>query len=466
MKSLVPLILFSLFFGCANYQPKPLSRSDTASAFEARTLNSLDLEDFIEKNTHEQLKPWPPALWDFRKLECVAVYYSPALDVMRARWGVAEAAVITAGGIPNPAISLLGQHHTSTPGGISPWTWGISLDIPIETAGKRGYRIRRAENLSEAARLDISTTAWQVRSGLRNSLLELYAATERERILLDRLAIAEKITRIFEERLASGESSGFEVTRSRLALDKTRLLLADNQKKKAVARVALAEALGLPAKAIDGIRISFALFEERPCPIELDDIRKKALLGRPDILAALSEYEASQSALQLEIARQYPDFHIGPGYEWDQGDNKWSIGFSIELPVLNRNQGPVAEAEARRKEFAAKFMALQAGIIGLIDRARVSYSESLKNLLNADNLVSTENAKMRAVQDRFEAGEADLLELEQARLQFNAAVISRCDLLVSAHADLGKLEDAIRQPLVSTELSPAASETRPRTEGN
>ena len=78
------------------------------------------------------------------------------------------------------------------------------------------------------------------------------------------------------------------------------------------------------------------------------EAREQALLGRADILAALAEYAASQSALQLEMAKQYPDIHLNTGYEYDQGLQKWGLlGLGTELPLLNRNQGPIAEASAR-----------------------------------------------------------------------------------------------------------------------
>ena len=45
---------------------------------------------------------------------------------------------------------------------------------------------------------------------------------------------------------------------------------------------------------------------------------------------------AEDGYLYAEIARQYPDLRVGPGYEYDQGLNKWAVvGVSIELPVLN-----------------------------------------------------------------------------------------------------------------------------------
>lgn len=454
MKFAVPVVLFILIYGCASFHPKPVSPAGTARAFEARTLTSPGLRAFMEKNIGCRMKPWPPASWDLRTLALAAAYYSPALDVMRAKWGVANAAVITAGGRPNPSISAFGEHNSSTPGGISPWTWGLSFDIPIQTAGKRGFRIRKAKQLSEAARLNIVETSWQVWITLKRRLLDLQAATERQRYLLDQLSARKKITKLFEERLAVGEASMFEATQSRLAMYKTRLLLADDQKETIRARGALAQALGLQAKALDNITISFDVFKQTPVPIDLRDLRRKALLSRADILSALQEYEATQSALQLELARQYPDIHLGPGYEWDQGDNRWALGFSVVLPVFNQNQGPIAQARARCKEFAAKFISLQAGVIGQIDRAEAAYAESLKNLQIADSLVQTGKDRMRAAGARFNSGETGRLDLEQAKMELATAELSRFDSLISLEADLAGLENAVQSPLNKQEIFP------------
>ena len=455
IRLLVLVILIALIAGCASFHARPISPSGTARAFESRTLASRGLREFMEQNENEKIrhriKTWPPASWDFRMLALAAAYYSPSLDVMRSKWGVAQAAVMTAGGRPNPAASFFGEHHSRTPGGISPWTWGISMDIPIETAGKRGYRIQTAKRLSAAAQLNIDETAWQVWIRLKKSLLGLYAATGEQRYLRDQLSAQEKITKMFEQRLSAGESSMFEVSQSRLALNKMRLTLEDNRKKKARALSALAMALGLRAKALDGIRISFNLFTRQPHAIALKDIRRKALLGRADILAALQEYEASQSALQLEIAKQYPDIHIGPGYEWDQGDNRWALGFSLVLPVLNQNQGPIAEAKARRRELAAKFAALQAGIIGQIDRSEATYAVSLKNLHAADSLALIEAGNLRAIKARFESGEASRLNMEQEKMELSSAELARFDALVSTQANLMELEDSVQRPLIKQE---------------
>src|SRR5207244_7786011 len=112
----------------------------------------------------------------------------------------------------------------------------------------------------------------------------------------------------------------------------------------------LAEALGVSLAALNGVELNFEEFKRSLDAVPDATIRRQALLNRADIRAGLAEYAASQSALQLEIARQYPNIHLNPRYQLDQTDNKWTLGLTVELPVLNRNQGPIAEAEARGAE--------------------------------------------------------------------------------------------------------------------
>jgi outer membrane protein TolC len=468
MKMLMRILTVSLVFivmaGCATFHPKPLSPSVTAAAFEARTLRDPGLKAFLEENLHRAIAPWPPKSWDLPLLTLVALYYHADLDVARAKWGVAKAGVITAGQRPNPTVGFTPEFHANAESGISPWTLTLPVDIPIETAGKRGYRIIQAEQLSEAARLDIATTAWQVRSRLRTSLLDLYAAQQGEALLQQQQAVQEEFVNLLEQRFAVGEASQFEVTRAHIALDQSRLALREMQQQRAEARVHLAEALGTPVGALDGIGISFDIVERPPLARNLpsQEVQRQALLNRPDIVRALAAYAASQSDLQLELAKQYPDIHLGPGYAWDQGDNQWSLGFSLTLPVLNRNQGPIAEAEARRTEAAASFGALQAQVIGALDRALAGYRAALQTLETADAVLSGRKQAQQSTRALFKAGEADRLALVSAQLELDTSALARLDALVKAQQALGLLEDAIQRPLDPSETLPVRPDTDPR----
>jgi outer membrane protein TolC len=89
---------------------------------------------------HRDLTNWPAASWDFDMLTLAAFYYHPDLAVARAQWNVAQAGIQTAGGRPNPTLSLVPGYDTTHNPGLSPWFPAVSFDVPIETAGKRGGR--------------------------------------------------------------------------------------------------------------------------------------------------------------------------------------------------------------------------------------------------------------------------------------------------------------------------------------
>jgi cobalt-zinc-cadmium efflux system outer membrane protein len=446
-----PFILFTaavvtiLSAGCAKYTPRPITPAETASAFEARTLESPRLREFIESSLHREVSPWPPASWDFSTLLLAACYYHPDLAMARAKWRVAEAGKITAGERPNPGISV-------PPGFVanpskSPWLYGAVLDIPIETAGKRGYRMARAGHLADAAHLNIQTAAWHVRSRLRSALLDLYTSRKSLAELDRELAVREELVGLMSLQLAHGEISRPDATQARISLDRTRLTLQEAKMKEAERRVRLASALGLPVRALQNAEISYDFLEQLPPALPQPELRRLALLSRPDILGALAEYEAAQSALQLQIAKQYPDLHLGPGYHFDDSENKWTFGISLTLPVLNQNQGPIAEASARREEAAARFIALQAGVIEEMDRATAGYQEALRKLETAKNLEASARDREEAAKRRLEAGETDRLTLLDSKLILQKAAIDRLMTFYQAQQALGLLEDALRSPV-------------------
>jgi outer membrane protein TolC len=430
---------------CVRYTPKPVTAAKTLDDFEARRLDSPDLLQFLEKNGNPAR---PPKAWDLEALTLVALYYHPDLDVARAQWGAAQAGRITAGERPNPTLSLLMGYNSTTPASeMTPWIPETSLEIPIETAGKRGYRIAQAQNLSEAARLNILSTAWDVRSRLRQAFLDLYGAQETETLLAAQQAVQTENVRILEAQLAVGEAAPFDVTQARLALANSKLALNDAAKQKAQARIRLAGALGLPVEALEGIDLSFDGWLQPRLDLPTIEMRRRALLSRADILASLSEYAGADAALRLEIAKQYPDLNLGPAFQMDQTDAKWTLGLSFILPLLSRNKGPIAEAEARRTEAAARFLALQAKTIGDIENAAASCQAAGGKIKTAEDLRQGLLKQEAAAKARYELGDISKLEWLGLRIELAASELARLDALVKAQQAAGELEDALRSPL-------------------
>jgi outer membrane protein, heavy metal efflux system len=435
--------------GCAHYTPKPLVPEQTAMTLEARTLSDAGLRAFIEKSLGHELPEWPLKSWTLDQLTLVAFYYSPELEVARSRWSGASAGVITAGARPNPSVSLTPAYSTNPPVGVGPWMPAIAFDIPLETAGKRGHRIDQAQRLAEAARWSIVTSAWQVRRALVTASLDYSAGRHREGLLRRQFELQEQIVRLQEGELAAGAVAGSDVTTARIQLGKTRLDLDTTRAQVADAGARSADALGVPLRALDGVELVFDFDPTDTSALTSEQARRSALTGRSDVLGALAEYEATQAALQEEIAKQYPDIHLGPGYAWTEGENMWSLGLSLELPVFNRNQGPIAEAVAHREEAANRFTAVQTKVIHEVDAAIAALKVADESSLSGYNLLAAQREHLEAVEGELKAGAVGAFEVASARIDTSSAETLAFEARVRRQQAVRALEDAVQRPLGS-----------------
>jgi cobalt-zinc-cadmium efflux system outer membrane protein len=457
----IALIALVLLAGCARFHSRPIEPAQTAAALDARTLDDAHFRAFLEKNAGHGFEKWPLRSWDFETLTLAAWYYQPSLDVARAQWRAAEGGVETAAARPNPTVSVTPAYDAQIPGAPSPWIVPVTFDIPIETAGKRKRRIEQAEHLSESARLNIAATAWQVRANLRSSLIDFTAANEREQILRRQEADQEKVAQSLEKEREAGAVSASDVSQARIALARSKLDLADARQQAVDARVRVAEAVGVPARALDGAELVYDL-SARPAEAEAltgAELRSQALTNRADILGALADYAASQSALQLEIAKQFPDVHLGPGYSWNSGsagDNQWELGLTVELPLLDQNQGPIAEAEAHRAVAAANFEALQAKVIGDIDRATADWRVTLDSVATLESLAADEKKQAQSVAAQLQAGASDQLDVLNAQIELETGELAQLDGRVKLQQSFAALEDAVQRPIAV--LRPAVIE--------
>jgi cobalt-zinc-cadmium efflux system outer membrane protein len=441
------VIVTGWLVGCARFQSRPLKPAETAERIENRSLTNEALKPFLEENLHRSFDAWPAGSWDFEMLTMAAFYYQPSLSVARAQWAVARGGEKTAGQRPNPTLNVTPGYSANVPT-PSPWLPLATLDWPIETAGKRRYRRAQAARLSEAARLNIASTAWQIRSAVRMALLDFVGANAREKILQKQLEEQEEILKLLEGQVQAGARSASETFSFRTAAVQARVALSDAQRARAESQARLAEAIGVSMASLAQAPLAPELFTRDVDLKRLNtaEVRRRALQSRADILAGLAQYEAAQSALQLEIARQYPDLRLLPGYEYDQGNNKWSLGLTVDLPILNQNQGPILEAEARRAEAAAKFNALQTKVLAEIERAQQTLQMTSRTLLDLRALAAQQQKWRDAVAAQVQAGAAERLDLLSAELELTTAQLGQLDGQVKEQQALGALEDAVQRP--------------------
>jgi len=439
-------LLGLLAASCTRYHPQPITPEQSLEDFQARRLDAPELGAFLSERGEEVV--WPPAVWDFETLTRAAFYYSPDLDVARAQWAVVQGGVVTAGGRPNPTVTgALGYNATTPRDEITPWIPEVALDLPLEVAGKRGLRIAEARQRSEAARLNLLTAAWQLRSRVRNAFLLLYVARQTDSLLARQREIQTESVRILESQREVGEVSPAEVTRARVELAGLRVKAADAAQSAVRARAELADALGVPPDALDAVRLSYGEWGRVEDRVPEPEARRQAMTHRSDVLASLAEYEASQKALQLEVRRQYPDLTLGPGYQLDQTDSKWTLALGVTLPLLNRNKGPIAEALARREEAGARFLALQSRVLSEVEGAVAAARAAVTQVQASDTLLAALGRQEDMARTAYAAGEISRLELLGLQAEAVATGLARLDALAQAQGAVGALEDAMQTPI-------------------
>ena len=435
--------------GCAQFQPQPVSPAQTAAQFDARRLDNAGLCEFLTRQLGNPPPHWPLEKWDLNSLTLAAFYFHPDLEVARAQWRVAQSGALTAGARPNPSVSFSPGYDTQIPGNYSPWLIPVTLDIPIETAGKRGKRIAEAEKVAESARWSFISAAWKIRGEVRDALLDFQMSGRRAALLEKQFTAQTEIVKQLQQRLDAGAIARPELTIAQIALNKSQLDLSAAQAKRADARSRLAQALGISLAALDDVKLEADFSTKVPAALTTAEARSVALRSRADILGALADYAAEEADLRLQVAKQYPDLHLGPAYAWNNGnagDSQWSLGLTLELPILGQNQGPIAEAEARRKLAAAKFFALQAQVSGAIDRAVAGLAAARQQLQTGATVLATAEAQQKSVAAQVQAGAAERLDLSSAEIELNTVRLAQLDGEAQVLSAVGALEDALQSP--------------------
>ena len=443
----------ALLGGCLHVPADPLAPERSAAELASRSLADPGLRAFAERSLETSFVVWPPQRLDLAMATAAAFYFQPSLDVARAQRDVAGSAIETAGQRPNPSITVAPEWNANAASGISPWILLTQMDWPIETAHKREHRIARADAQAASARHLLDAEAWRVRNDVRAAMAEA-AASELRRDLLTRRSEAERsLVDLQAERVRAGAASLAQALPIRLAWLATEAELADAERMRGSSRARVAAAIGIPATALESIEFDYQLgpLDDPIDAIAEHDARRRALLDRADVLAALDVYAASEAALRLELAKQWPDLHIGGGHQFDQGDNKWGLTVSIELPLMNHNEGPIAEAVAARTEAAARFLALQTQIIAELDQAFAQRDATRSQVESLDRLVREQRGAWERARAAREAGAVDRSTERAAEVEVLRSEVTLADARLALDRARGQIAAAVQGPLPAAE---------------
>jgi outer membrane protein TolC len=393
---------------CVRYQPRSLEPASHVAEVLRR-----DLGDSLVASRVGRYAGRPEAnRWTDRQLALAALTFRSDLRRRRAEWRAASAALRTAG--ERPGIGVQGEVERRLGGRDEghPWVVGLSGLFQLELGGKRGARLQAAragvalaEGRLVAAARSAAAEARLAAAALAQAIAEAEDARQETRAL-------EEVHRLERARFEEAALGASELARTAAEIQVARLGVAGAERDLLEARAALAAALALPARALDSLDPVVGTPGTCP-PHDASD----AAARRPEIAIALAEYAGAEARLRLEVARQFPDLELGPGFVWDEGVSRWALAFALPALLGSRNRGAIREAEAAREVARLRVAEAQDSVLGAMDLAAQRCRGAVRELAAADSVVAGAErlqARERAAYDR---GETSSLEPARAELQ-------------------------------------------------
>ena len=433
--------------GCAHYSPRPVDLGQRAAELQQRRIDDTALAARIGALHSLHISRWPPVTYGPEELFAAAVVLNPNLGEARAKLAASLAAVRTARELPNPTLVTAFDKYQNAQADTSPWAWSLSLDVPLNALFNRPLQVALADAGVRAARLDYAALLWSTRSAVRGALRELLFARRLQELNASLLEAEARIVGAWQHRREAGEAAPAEFQQATLLQMQAQRDAASLAARVAAAETALARAIGVSTQAVATLPLAWPDVLSPRAPADLAAQRTRALLSRSEIERALSDYDAAERKLQLQIRQQYPQISAGPAYSYDQGLRRLGIGATVSLPLFNRNQGPIAEAEAQRDVAGRHVESVQAGVLSDIDGAAAALTRALEALERARAQQALSEQLAAQAEAAFEAGSED--RIGQMGARYAAIVAAQNSLDAAAHAQDARaaLEDALQSPL-------------------
>ena len=448
----------ALLCACASTPPPaPVAAQDTLRSFSARRLE-------------ERLPELPPpgAGWDHSQWLAAALKLNPQLSEERAEVAAAAAAERTAAERPNPSMQLFAEYLTSAAQTAS-WLYGLSLEFLLRQPGERDRARRHAALQTALAQSDLTDSIWQVRAAVRLALLDAVSAQDESALLESLIKERRALLASDRKRLALGDIASTQLLADELEVSRAEQRQRETQARGEDAQARLAAAVGVPVAALHEVPLRWGDWAEIGAlqVAAPGEWRSAALIGRPQIVHALREYDLAEVSLQSEVAKRWPQLHITPAYAWG-GEGvrentlydiatEAGVAVSFELPLLNQHQGPIGEAVARRTAAGEHLKAVQAQVFEQIDRAELAWPAARQAWSDTRTAADIADRQSQVEQRALSAGASERASVVAAEIAATEARLSVLQAAYTAQLAFGELEDAYRRPLHGAETSwPAA----------
>jgi outer membrane protein TolC len=410
-----------------------------------------------------------------------------AAQLATERVGDAEARAQEARSALQPQLSAGGQLSNQT---LNLATFGLTLPgVPLVTppfnvvdvhitaamnvidlAAKRRYQAARAGvRVSEE---DRRRTENDVASAVASLYVSLGRSTARIDVIKANVDLFQRLRQIALDQKNAGVGTRLDTTRAdvQLARQQQGLLVATNQRN--LARLALLRAIGADLGA--DVVLTDDGSSSAPAPA-LQEALAAARQGRPEL--ALLEQRLRTAELTIEAARaeKYPTVAaqaqgIESGNRVRDLDWSRSIGAVVNVPLFtgHRIEARVSEARSQQQQLLIQKKDTERQIEQEVRQALLNWESARSRVELADQSVKLAEDELEQAGDRFKAGVAPSIEVDNAQTSLATARDTRIDALADvsqARFDLSRATGQIRDLIAPNQSESNAKQNTPHDGG-
>ena len=386
-----------------------------------------------------------PAL-NLRQLIEAAKHNNKDVQVARYAVDVGRGRLVQAGLLPNPRLDLSARSDFLF-GNEGEYGRSATISQQFPIAG----RILREKDVARVdvalAQAEVDEAEWRLAGNVASAVYQI--------LLIDRqvqsrdvlIAIEGKLAKATRDRFKAAEVSELDVNTVQLDLQRLAQEQVLLQSQRESQMVALNTLLGRPADAVVSIGEPLPETDEIP---SLAQLQSQALMSRPDFRAALLGADRALSETALAKAQRWEDWSAGLVFEQDKlfinggppqrSSRAIGLTLTIPLPLLNKNQGSIAAAQASNEQAAARIDALRLSIAGEVAGAHAE-TIKLQQLLTQfhQTLLALSARNVALAQKGYGQGLVSVVEVVQAQRQqadLNASYLNTLDQFLQALARL------------------------------
>jgi cobalt-zinc-cadmium efflux system outer membrane protein len=387
--------------------------------------------------------------------EAIGLFLRQNLDLLIAKFGIEskKGQEITARLFPNP-VAFIGtqssyvQGYTLSNSGQLFW----QIQQLFELAGKRGYRMESAGLGTQSAEADFEDAVRQLSFAVKDAYYRIQRADRRLALAEENRDRFSRILEINTIRFKKGYISEVDLIRIRLQFIDFQSQVIQSIQESETARADLRQLLRLSSAT--RLELTTELEYKRLDP-DIDRLHAIAMEARPDVRGKRLQFSQREADLKLAKAYRVPDVTVGAGYavqgpKGPDNPGQLAVNLGLPLPLFNRNQGGIVQAEAGVQTAEADLGRTLNQVENQVDMAYRNLIQS-RRLVEAylGGVLDDARSTLTIVERAYERGGATLLDLLDAARTSRTIQQNYIEALFNYQRNVIQLESAVGQEIVS-----------------